>query len=275
MQGVSLYEQQALFAHALRHGNATLDTQALLCGDAPRRAAGMAAYRRNHDAALCAALRAAYPLVCAIVGDDFFDTAARHYDDAYPGACGDLHLRGAHVAAFLRAYAPAAALPYLPDVAALDWALHCADSAADATPLSAAQFAAQLQHSPAHLRLRLQPAAALLRSAFPLYDIWRFHQPGGDGQPPDWAQAQCVLVWRPQWQPQVRALHAAEAAALDVALAGGTLEAALAAALGVDGSTDLQAMLTRWLAGGLVAQLTLDPLESLSSFDHFLGAPPA
>ncbi|MBU6436208.1 MAG: putative DNA-binding domain-containing protein, partial [Betaproteobacteria bacterium] len=173
MQGVSLYEQQTLFAHALRHGDATLDTQALLCGSAPQRAAGMAVYRRNHDASLCAALRAAYPLVCAIVGDAFFATAARHYDDAYPGAFGDLHLRGAHFAAFLHAYAPAASLPYLPDVAALDWAVHRADSAADATALDAAQFAERLQHSPVHLRLRLQPAAAVLRSAFPLYDIWR------------------------------------------------------------------------------------------------------
>lgn len=269
---MSLQDEQALFALALRSdANSAVDTRVLWRGSAPRRAAGLAAYRRNHATAVCGALRLAYPRVGAIVGEAFFDAAALLYAHAYPSASGDLHDFGEHFAVFLRAYAPAAALPYLPDVAALDWALHRAQQAADVPALDAAQFAAPLQHSPAHLRVRLHPAVALLRSAHPLVDIWRFHEPGGEEASPRWGQAQHALVFRPQWQPTVREASAAEAAALHVALQGGTLEAALAAALEQHAVTDLQALLAQWLRDGLVVQLALDPLQSLSSLAHYLA----
>lgn len=261
MHRLSLYDEQSLFALALREGSAKVDTARLFDGSTQQCEAGLAVYRRNHDAAVCGALRAAYPIVRALVGDAFFDEAARQYALTYPSGSGDLHLLGAHFASFLLAYAPAGELPYLPRVARLEWALLEAEGAADAPRLDAQRFAAQLQHSPAHLRPRLHPAVQLVRSPFPIDDIWRFHQPGAGEVTPDWSQGQAVVVYRPEWHATVRLASPAEAAALAAARDGRTLEEVLSAALQAHADADLHALLVQWLNDGLLTQLELDPLE--------------
>jgi uncharacterized protein len=262
---LSLAEQQSLLSLAITQGSAAsapLQPQGLFAAGGLPAARGMAVYRQNYRSAVAAALSNAYPLVHAIVGEEFFAGTAQAYAAAHPSGSGDLNQFGASFAAFLQAFTPAAELPYLPCVARMEWALHRAELAADAPSMDAAALAAALAHSPAHLRVVPHPAVAVIGSDYPLFDIWRFHQADADGNAPDWEQAQSVLVYRPQWHATVRQASHAEAAALQCAAAGpASLESVLAAAMQADANVNLQALLMRWAQDGVIAALKLHEWE--------------
>jgi len=81
----------------------------------------LAIYRANIAANATGALAAIYPIVRTLVGAEFFAGLTQAYCAAHPSASGDLNELGAHLADFLPMFAPAQSLPYLPDVARLEW----------------------------------------------------------------------------------------------------------------------------------------------------------
>ena len=106
-------------------------------------------------------------MVERIVGADFFQAMARAYALAEPPSSPVLMDYGVSFADFIAGFAPAASLPYLPDVARIERAWREAYHAADAEPLAAVDFAAIAVDEIAGLRLRAPPvaqAAALARS---------------------------------------------------------------------------------------------------------------
>ncbi|WP_071651562.1 MNIO family bufferin maturase, partial [Duganella phyllosphaerae] len=94
-------------------------------------------YRGNLAATATKALAAAYPVIAALVGHAFFGALARAYVRAQPSQDGDLNRFGAQLGDFLDDFPPAATLPYLADMARLEWAVHRAHYAADAAPVTA------------------------------------------------------------------------------------------------------------------------------------------
>ena len=69
-------------------------------------------------------------------------------------------------------------LPYLADVARLDWALNVAFHARLEPRLSAADLAGWPQDSLPNLSARLPTGSSLIESAYPLDLIWQASQPG-------------------------------------------------------------------------------------------------
>lgn len=123
-----------------------------------------AIYRNNVAASLIAALAAKYPLIEALVGEDYFKALAGAFvRDHLPGA-PRLALYGEGFAEFLAAFAPVRDWPYLADVARLEAAQLAAMHAADAEPLGAADFATA--HDLAAARLELHPSLRLVASRF-------------------------------------------------------------------------------------------------------------
>ncbi len=135
-------------------------------------------YRHNTFASLTAALKDVYPVVARLVGEEFFRYAADQYIHQHPSTSGNLHDFGGRFAAFLTAFTPAATLPYLPDVARLEWAYHRVFHAAEHAPLPVDQLAQvpPVQHG--HLIFGLHPATRLLESEYPVLRIWQANQPG-------------------------------------------------------------------------------------------------
>src|SRR5262249_59736878 len=80
-------------------------------------------------ATLPAVLEPAYPVVSALVDRRFFGYAADAFIRRHPPAGARLGEDGADVPEFLAAFPPCAHLPYLPDVARLEWAVHRAPTA--------------------------------------------------------------------------------------------------------------------------------------------------
>jgi uncharacterized protein len=225
----SLLEQQRGFAAALLAPAA----------DSPR----MAVYRANVLGNWRGALAGAYPVVQRIVGEDFFAALARDYAAACPSVSGDLHEYGAQLAKFLAAHEEARDLPYLPDVARLEWHAHRAHYAADPAPFDVSRPS----------EARLAPACALLESEWPLAQIWHAHQDGGDpttvdlGSGPD-----RVLVHRKGWRVAVRSLRPGDYRFLERLGAG--LGAALEAAVAADSGFDPRAALAFWVTEGVITQ---------------------
>jgi hypothetical protein len=248
----SLAAVQEDFARAVLGGDLESFTPQV-AGDPAAAAARLAIYRRAVLHNLCGALKGAYPVVRRLVGEDFFLEAATRYAEGEPSRCGDLNRFGAGFAQFLAHYPHAAALPYLPDVARLEWAWNESLAAADAPGLD---FAALARVSPAlqpRLRFAVHPAVRIVRSAYPVLAIWEANQPGRDGTPDAAEGPDEILVHREDGRVRLALISAPEAQFLARLMRGLTLEEAAE----VEGEWHLSATLERWAAHGVLAGFSL------------------
>ena len=169
----TLLETQRAFRTALLSGDATMVAPGAVAGGAgPSPARRMAVYRANVVRNLTGVLRLAYPAVDRLVGEAFFDLAAEMFVRTAPPVLADLYAYGDDFADFLAAFAPAATLPYLPDVARLEWAVGQALHASPAGVLHAAALAGVDADRQAAVRLVPHPSLTLLATRHPARAIW-------------------------------------------------------------------------------------------------------
>ncbi len=244
---------QAGFAAALAEpGAAAALLPALVTVDA-RVLDRLALYRGNVSAAWEKALANAYPVVRALVGDEFFGGLAQAYARAHPSVSGDLNRFGARFAEFIDGFEHTRSLPYLGDVAALEWSVHAAHSAADPVVLTRERIAAFPPDELLTARFALHPACAWLRSPFPIATIWRAHQPQAQVALPDSLdRGELALVVRPRWRVEVLSSSAGELAALARLREGADVEDAITAGLQAEPGFAFPKALVRWLDYGII-----------------------
>lgn len=125
-------------------------------------------YYHHNQIVQLGALQGIFPAIQRLVGDDFFAQLARLYGEHSPLHCGDLRTFGAQLPAFMESFEPLVSLPYLPDVARLEWACHESLHSGEIQPPS-------LQQPPDPANgLRLAAHVRLLHSAYPVAQIWEF-----------------------------------------------------------------------------------------------------
>ena len=195
---------------------------------------GLMAYRAHGHALAERCLAAAYPVVTQLVGEATMTSVARALWHAHPPAAGDIGEWSEALPAWLSACDDLRSVPYLPDVARVEWALHRAASAADAVPdlPSLGRLAGEGADA---LCLAFAPGTALFDSPWPVADLINHHL---SGQPPlDRLVADLhtpgrrhALVVREGWQVSVLSVGPAEAALTAALLAGRSLGEALDAA---------------------------------------------
>jgi len=224
---------------------------AALFADAEPTQPRMAIYRRNVLANLAGALSATYPVVRRLVGAAFFDEAARRHALAVASTSGDLNRYGGTFAAFLGAYEPARELPYLPDVARLEWALHECDQAGDASLLDLASLTRVAPGDEDRVRLALHPAVRLVAAEHPVLSIWEANQPARDGTLEGESAPERVLVRRAREGAVAERVDAAEWRVLVALQREGSLGAALDAL--EDDAHRLSGVLSRFAAAGILA----------------------
>lgn len=218
---------------------------------------GLAAYRANAGAAAERALAAAYPTLQQLVGEESLAAIARALWQRHPPVRGDLALWGEALPAWLADAEDLRDEPYLADVARVDWAVHRAEMAPDAT-LDPALLQHLAGEDAERARLVLAPGAALLVSPHPVATIWQAHRRSGDDRFAavrtafDEGRGECAFVWRRGWRGDVAVVDAAEAAFVQALLDDLPLGAALDAAP----SLDFEAWLTRALAAQWLAHIT-------------------
>lgn len=248
-----LKEIQREFVEALLHPTAGQRVLGALAGDDTRNRNRLALYRGNLTGTWHKVLASAYPVVRALVGDEFFVALSREYGLADPSGSGDLNQFGHRMAELLASWPPSAPYRYLADVARLEWAVHRAHFAAEASPWSPERWT---QHAPDRLEaasILLHPAVALLHTSTSAADIWCAYQGGASEQfVHDIDAPQWIVVSRPHWIPQVQAVTLAAFEMLEALRRGESLGAALDLALTSDGDFDFGAAWRSWIEQKIV-----------------------
>jgi hypothetical protein len=164
-----------------------------------------AVYRNNVASSLVDALADTFPVLQALVGEEFFRAMARLFVQAAPPDSPILAQYGAGLADFVAGFAPALSLPYLADMARLEYARVQAYHAADAEPVSQPVLAAAmaLPERVAQLRVQLRPSARVLRSEWAVLSLWAEHQGGPAVDRRELAAPEDTLVLRSGLQVQV------------------------------------------------------------------------
>lgn len=135
-------------------------------------------YRNNVIVSLVDALADSYPVVQTLVGVDFFRAMAREFVYQSPPRSPVLAWYGDDFPGFVAAFPPVAELPYLTDVARLEWLRVESWHAADADALPEAELLALLadtERLPA-TRFTLHPALRVMQSVHPVVSLWAAHQ---------------------------------------------------------------------------------------------------
>lgn len=216
---------------------------------------GFAVYRNTLAKGCVDALRANFPAVERLVGEEWFAAAAALYAREKPPRRGPLLEYGDDFPAFLQDFEPARELPYLSGVAQLDRLWLEVFSAVEQPVLALAALATTLEQI---ARKTLVPRAALRWRWFaelPVYSIWSCTREG--------REVPATLVWQGEgallsrnagrigWQP----LERAGCVFLDACAAGRSLEQASEQALAAQPQLDFNDLLGRLLAAGAFAAL--------------------
>ena len=253
------------FARAIRGQELPSELASSIDAGARSVAAGLEVYRNNYRGNLHDALAAAYPVAVQLVGEEFFRMLARDYIQSHPSLSGNLHLYGEGLAQFAASYQPAQSVPYLADVAKLEWACHRAYFSDDTARLDMEKLAQVAPQHYIHLRLILDATCCVVRSPYPVAAIWHAHQ---TGQVQEFnidinSGACCALVCRRQNAVEVHELSAAVADWIGRIQADVPLGHATEATCALYPEFDLQAALLNLLAQGGLAdfELTL-PVEN-------------
>lgn len=137
-----------------------------------------AVHRNNFVVTLVDALAESFPVTQALVGPEFFRAMARERVLTAPPRSPLLVDYAIAFPDFIAHFQPAAAVPYLADVARIEALRIRAYHAVDASPMPEAAYH-ELFAAPERLaavRLDLHPACYWFRSRYAAYSVWRAHQ---------------------------------------------------------------------------------------------------
>lgn len=218
-----------------------------------------AVHRNNAVASLVGALEDTFPVTRALVGDAFFAAMARAFALAAPPASPVLAWWGESLPAFVEGFEPARRVPYLADVARLEWLRVRAYHADDDTPLEAAGFGAVLGDPIALSRSRFDLTAATGAVASPhaIVSIWAAHQGAGDLAAVDPGVPEEALVTRPRLEVEVTRLPPGGAHFVSMLRDGAALGDAAAAAAGACARFELSGVLAVLVSAGAVDRIRL------------------
>jgi hypothetical protein len=195
--GNGLTELQHRFAHAVLQAPLAVP-DGIRHDVRPTRERRFGVYRNNVKASLSAALAARFPVVERLVGDEFFTAMALVFIERDPPRSPVLAEYGAAFANFLEGFDPAADLPYLPDIARLEWSRHAAFHSADASAADLGRLAELPPEALGSVRLGLHPAMAVIASPWPIVSVWTTNTYDATPEAPaaDWT-GETALVTRP------------------------------------------------------------------------------
>ena len=260
MSSVSPHEQHAVMLRALLGKDPAGDFQALVrTGPAARLAQisrGIQVYQANAGALAERTLSSTFPVLAQLIGNESFEPLARYFWRQHPPLRGDMGEWGEVLAEFLDASPQLQDEPFLGDVARIEWALHRAAGAADAT-LDAASFSMLSGDDQLPITLGVSEGTFTLASTHPVVSIVNSHLTGE----PSVAEAaqrlgsQChehALVWRQGFKPRVRTSSPAEFALINGLLQSLPIDAALGQALTLDPAFDFNRWLGEAVSTGLI-----------------------
>jgi len=176
-------------------------------------AARMAVYASGYEIRLRDGLADVYEAIRHLLGLQAFAELAREYVARHPSRVYNLTFVGEALPAFLRTHPLTDRLPFLPDVAQLEWAVCMAFHAHEAPAVDDARLSGIPEDAWPTTRLTFHPAMKLVASSWPILDLWETrHHPRESidlevtGRPQRvlvkrrGLTVQCTLLTAPQYQ---------------------------------------------------------------------------
>jgi hypothetical protein len=229
-------------------GSSRPDIIAAILGEETEAEARLNIHRHHVIYTLTEALRANFPVVCRVVDPRFFAYAADAFIRSNPPTAPCLAEYGEAFPDFLASFEPARGLPYLADLAKLEWAVVEAKYAADALPISAET----LRHVPVedypNLAFNLDPSLRLLHARSAVQRIWAAFQEPNEPESIELGSEQAWLVVRRRNEAvEVANVEPATFAFIAVLRSGRPLAEAGEAGLAADPFFDMATALRRLL----------------------------
>ncbi len=234
-----LAEQQSALLDALFAWPPEIATENVANYLYPTRTRGLKTYQANGHMLAQRALSTAYPVLFQLLGEESFAALASDFWHRHPPQRGDLAQWGEGLSVFIQGNAQLADVPYLGDVARVEWALHRCATSADLA-VQSASFALLADNDPDDLDLLLSPGCSVVRSPWPVASAVSAHLAAPVAGQPDLSEvnrklrsgsadvaAETALIWRYHFQPRVREALPGEADFVDALLAGQSLGEAL------------------------------------------------
>lgn len=209
-------------------------------------------YQDNVLINLYNSLKNKYPNICKLVDERFFRYAVDEYLKLYRPASGDLDMFGESFCDFIGHFPPAKNVPYLADIARLEWELHRAYFAADHDPLDRKQLAAIAPEQLGDVRFILHPSVSIIVSRYPIDRIWAFVQGEGEEAVDLETGGADMLVVRLEFVIHHYTLEKGEAPFLRHLQQGENLYAAYEAASCEREDFDIGQALQRWVERGVL-----------------------
>lgn len=219
-------------------------------------------YRDNTAVSLAEAIADTYPVVRELVGEDFFSAMAGAYVAQHVPTSPVLIHYGGDFPEFIESFEAAATLPFLADVARVEWAWLQAYHAADEAAVGAEALQSVDPEKLDGARLALHPSLSLLCSDWPAVSIWSAHQ-GDDAQARQAALGELSqtgeygLIVRPEFEVNVQLVQPA-LWHLAVQLRDGATLGAAAETLDAGDAEQFGGMLGYIFTTGLVCEILTD-----------------
>jgi hypothetical protein len=238
--------------------------EGLLAPGAGHLAARLEIYRAAYRARLVEALRANYPVLHRVLGDDGFDALARAYIEARPSHRPSIRWFGDDLYSVVMDREALLPHPALADLIRMEWALGVAFDAEDGPVLGADALSAFAPEVWPGLCLRLHPSACLLRLDWRVEPVWQALSAAAgdadvDGPAPEQGR-HALLVWRQGLAPHFRSLTETEAACLERLMDGGAFTDICAEVCSGDDVADaarVVGMVRRWLDEQLISAVSV------------------
>lgn len=167
-------------------------------------------YRNSMRAALLAVLADTYSVCQKIVGVDFFRAMALLYIDETDSVSPNINDYGASFSEFIAQFPHTQSLGYLADVAGLEWLLHQTHFGEDFQALPVSELIKLNEKQYEQIIFSMPVNSYLLASDYPLYRIWEFNQNEYSEEEVLTLDAQSeekLLIWRPQFNPEILVLN--------------------------------------------------------------------
>lgn len=200
MQSLNHFQQQT--------ANALLDSD-IRCPDSviPNTTKGNSRrfdiYRNNRAVSLIDNLQSTYPVVLQLVGEEFFNAVARLFIDQSPPQSPVMMEYGADFSTFISRFPGAESVPYLADMAKLEWACLQSYHASDTTTLTLAELSHCPQEQLLNSQLITHPAVDAIVSEWPIASIWSAVKGLIDGASIQTSKGEIVVIARPHYDVNV------------------------------------------------------------------------
>lgn len=219
----------------------------------------LAVYRNGYPARLLDAMRDVFPAIANICGAPAFAGLTSRYVQSRDLSRTALNAIGNEFPDYSTVDPLCGDLPFLPDLVSLEWQVLCSFHACDLPPVDAARFAAWDLDDWDRAVLSFQPSVAVVRSSWPLCDLWTSRDTPRDEIDIDLIdRPQIVLVHRRGDDVECSVLEPTAALLLETLLGGATLGEAMQTLTALDDAgTDPAQTFAGWLGAGLIASVDL------------------